>query len=136
MCWRGTEAYHFDLKLPQNCAAKGLLTCWIEHSNSSGQMIVLRAALNVFDNLDRGALRIRQMFAAEIIRLETESHHHRVCKSFCQTFCISSRRSDHWPEQWQVPETHVLACYASLPLGFKTAPEALFERILQLSVTH
>ena len=55
-----------------------LLTCWIEHNNSldpKGQTIVLGASLNVFDDLDWGALRLKQMFAAEIIRLETESHH-------------------------------------------------------------
>jgi hypothetical protein len=40
-----------------------------------GQTIVLGASLNVFDDLDWGALRLKQMFAAEIIRLETESHH-------------------------------------------------------------
>ena len=41
-------------------------------------MIILGAALNVFDDLDWGALRVKQMFAAEIIRLETESRHPSV----------------------------------------------------------
>ena len=116
-----------------------LLTCWIEHTNSSldprGQMIVLGAVLNVFDDLDWGALRIRQMFAAEIVGLETESHHPGV-QNLLSIFLHGFPRSDHWPEQRQVPQTHVLARYASLPFGFKAAPEALFERILQMSVTH
>ena len=80
MCIFDAGAPAFRLRWASNPGAiTHLLTCWIEHSNSSldprGQMIVLGAALNVFDDLDWGALRIRQMFAAEIIRLETESHH-------------------------------------------------------------
>ena len=45
-----------------------------------GQTIVLGASLNVFNDLDWGALHLKQMFAAEIIRLETESYHPGVLK--------------------------------------------------------
>ncbi|CAL1148176.1 unnamed protein product, partial [Cladocopium goreaui] len=73
--------------------------------STMGQTVVLGASLNVFDDLDWGALRLKQMFAAEIIRLETESHH---------------------PSQ--VLQTHVLARYASLPFGLKAAPELRHEK--------
>ena len=108
-----------------------LLTCWIEHNNSldpRGQTIVLGASLNVFNDLDWGALHLKQMFAAEIIRLETESHHPSAQNKMCLLFCIGSRRSDHWPAQ-QVPQTHVLARYASLPFGLKAAPELRHEKV-------
>ena len=82
-----------------------LLTCWIEHNNSldqRGQTIVLGASLNVFDDLDWGALHLKQMFAAEIIRLETESHHPSVQKNVS----IILHR---------FPEIRSLACAASAP---------------------
>ena len=37
------------------------------------QLAVLTLAECVFQNLDWGALRLKQMFAAEVMRLETES---------------------------------------------------------------
>ena len=53
----------------------------------------------------------------------------RVFKKMCLQFCIGSRRSDHWPAQ-QVPQTHVLARYASLlPFGLKAAPELRHEKV-------
>ena len=53
----------------------------------------------------------------------------RVCKNMRLQFCIGSRRSDHWPSQ-QVPQTHVLARYASLlPFGLKAAPELRHEKV-------
>ena len=83
-----------------------LLTCWIEHSNGSldskGHVIVLGAALNVFGDLDWGALRIRQMFAAEIIRLDIESHHPGVQRLLSMNFNL-------------FPEIRSLACAASAP---------------------
>ena len=82
-----------------------LLTCWIEHNNSlesRGQAIVLGASLNVFNDLDWGALRLKQMFAAEIIRLETESHHPGVQKHVAKIL-------------HRFPEIRSLACAASAP---------------------
>ena len=83
-----------------------LLACWKEHSNSSldpkGQRIVLGAAINVFDDLDWGALRVKQMFATEIIRLETESDDASV-----QRFVSKILH--------RFPEIRSLACEASAP---------------------
>ena len=83
-----------------------LLTCWIEHNrfNSSlgpkGQTIVLGASLNVFGDLDWGALRLKQMCAAEIIRLESESHYATTQKNVS----VILRR---------FPEIRSLACAAA-----------------------
>jgi len=82
-----------------------LLTCWIEHNNSldpRGQTIVLGASLNVFNDLDWGALHLKQMFAAEIIRLETESHHLSVQENVSTIL-------------HRFPEIRSLACAASAP---------------------
>ncbi|CAL1130723.1 unnamed protein product [Cladocopium goreaui] len=82
-----------------------LLTCWIEHNDSldpRGQTIVLGASLNVFDDLDWGALHLKQMFAAEIIRLETESHHLSVQENVSTIL-------------HRFPEIRSLACAASAP---------------------
>ena len=82
-----------------------LLTCWIEHNSSldqGGQTMVLGAALNVFHDLDWGALRVKQMCAAEIIRLETESRHPSVQEYVSSTILH------------RFPEIRSLAC-ASAP---------------------
>ena len=52
-----------------------LFTCWIGHRSGSppAELIVLLAAGAVFQELDSSAWRAKQMFAAEITRLETES---------------------------------------------------------------
>ena len=48
-------------------------SCWIEQSSSSRatQSFILMLARLVFTNLDWGALRLKQMFAAEVKRLES-----------------------------------------------------------------
>ena len=90
-----------------------LLTCWIEHSSSSldswGHMIILGASLNVFEDLDWGALHLKQMFAAESIRLETESNHPSV-----QGFLSENLR--------QFPEIRSLACAAQTCAGAPRKP--------------
>ena len=52
-----------------------LFTCWIQHSSLSGaaQLIVVLTARAVFNDLDSSPRRVKQMFAAEVTRLETES---------------------------------------------------------------
>ena len=52
-----------------------LLTCMIEHSSLSKFTLLgmLGAASVVFTAMDWGALRVKQMFAAEVRRLETQS---------------------------------------------------------------
>ena len=110
MCIFDSGAPAFRLWWASNPGAiTHLLTCWIEHSNSSldsrGHMIVLGASLNVFDDLDWGALRVKQMFAAEIIRLETESGHPVVQERLSEIF-------------HQFPEIRSLACAAA------SAPDA------------
>ena len=52
-----------------------LLTCMIEHSSLSKFTLLgmLGAASVVFAAMDWGALRVKQMFAAEVRRLETQS---------------------------------------------------------------
>ena len=52
-----------------------LFTCWIEHSSLSGaaQIAMLGIAGGVFKHLDYSAWRVKQMFAAEVLRLEAES---------------------------------------------------------------
>ena len=56
-----------------------LFTRWIEHSSSSSrapdaQSLVISVAETVFENLDWGAMLLKQKFAAEVKRLEAESH--------------------------------------------------------------
>ena len=52
-----------------------LFTCWIEHSSLSGaaQILLLGIASHIFEDLDFSAWHVKQMFAAEVMRLETES---------------------------------------------------------------
>ena len=52
-----------------------LFTCWIQHSSLSGaaQIAMLGVASDIFKHLDSSAWRVKQMFAAEVVRLETES---------------------------------------------------------------
>ena len=52
-----------------------LFTCWIEHRSVSppAELMVVLTARNVFKCLDICAWHVKQMFAAEVMRLETES---------------------------------------------------------------
>ena len=72
-------------------------------------MIILGAALNVFDDLDWGALRVKQMFAAEIIRLETESRHPYVQERLSKIL-------------HQFPEIRSLACAATSAADTRAGP--------------
>ena len=55
-------------------------TCWKEHSalSSHMQLLMLSIAQGVFNHLDWGELRVKQTFAAEVMRLETESRRQTV----------------------------------------------------------
>ena len=58
-----------------------LFTGWIKHISLSPltEMLLLNVANCVFKRLDWGELRVKQLLAAEIKRLEAESH--RTCAS-------------------------------------------------------
>ena len=60
-----------------------LLACWIEHSSLAPnmQLAMLGITYCAFRHLDWGALSVKQMFAAEIMRLEAESDDEHVQKS-------------------------------------------------------
>ena len=60
-----------------------LLACWIEHSSlpPNMQLAMLGITYCAFRHLDWGALSVKQMFAAEIMRLEAESDDEHVQES-------------------------------------------------------
>ena len=53
---------------------------WIEQSwvSSKAQFLILALAKEVFNNLDWGALRLKQMFAAEVRRLQAQTRNERL----------------------------------------------------------
>ena len=73
-----------------------LFICWKEHRAvpPPAQILVLSTARGVFKHLDSSAWRAKQMFAAEVTRLETESRDKHVP-------LLASRLSHEYPE---IPE--------------------------------
>ena len=57
-----------------------VFSCWKKHGSVSlpGQLIVLSTARAVFNHLDSSACLVKQMFATEVMRLETESRDQSV----------------------------------------------------------
>ena len=68
-------------------------TYWIEHSSltPAAQCMIIKLAEHVFDILDWGALRLKQLLAAEVMRSESESQDESV------RWCVS-RVLDLFPE--------------------------------------
>ena len=88
-----------------------LFECWIRHMSFSSctEILLLSVADGVFDCLDWGALRVKQMFAAEVKRLDAESDQKRpsVQLAVSQLLIDFPEIRHLWPnkkkQQWHLP---------------------------------
>ena len=86
-----------------------LFTCWIEHRSvsRSAQILLLGIASHIFKDLDFSAWHVKQMFAAEVMRLEAESRDKSLQLGVS---CLLH----HFPE---IPELWLQSC----PFKFRTS---------------